>query len=278
MSAPESSPSTAATRAALALTLAGKALDPNTAGTPRGDLTLGAELLARALREAATALGAAPSGALADQLARLDDATLSRTAGSRERALTLARSLVDESDGVGESLHDAELFAARLVEVATHGRRLARAGLVWRAAKALFTLAALALALHVFWSKVHAPYRFTVSDSLMGFNAEGRLPASTSREVFFHTNETESPWVEVDLGEERALSRVTVTNRVDCCQERAVPMVVSVRGEAGAARDVARKAEAFDTWEATFASTRARYVRLTVPRRTFLHLRNVEVR
>lgn len=278
MSASESSPSTAATRAALALTLAGKALDPNTAGTPRGDLTLGAELLARALREAATALGADPSGALSDQLSRLDDATLSRTAGSRERALTLARSLVEQGDGAGESLHDAELFAAKLVEVATHGRRLARAGFAWRVAKALFTLAALALALGLFWSKVHSPHRFTVSDSLMGFNAEGTLPASTSREVFFHTNEAESPWVEVDLGEVRAISRVTVTNRVDCCQERAVPMVVSVRGETGAARDVARKTEPFDTWEATFATTRARYVRLTVPRRTFLHLRNVEVR
>lgn len=278
MSAPERSPNTSAARAALALTLAGKALDPNTAGTPRGDLTLGGELLARALREAAIALGADPSASLETQLAHLDDATLSRTAGGRDRALSLARLVIEASEGRGESLHDAELFAAKLVEVATHGRRLARAGVVWVIAKTVFTLAALAIALSVFWSKVHSPYRFTVSESLSGYNAEGTLPASTSKEIFFHSIDTDSPWIEVDLGKERSISRVVVTNRFDCCRERAVPLVVTVRGATGPSREVARQTAEFDEWDARFASTRARYVRLTVPRRTILHLRNIEVR
>ncbi len=71
--------------------------------------------------------------------------------------------------------------------------------------------------------------RFVASSTTWGYEQRGMLTDQGAYGLLFHTTLEKDPWVEVDLGEERAISRVTVTNRVDCCQERAVPMVVSVR-------------------------------------------------
>lgn len=267
-----------AARAALALSLAGRALDPNTEASRHGDTALGGALLAQALRHAALALGAAERESLAETVGSLDDATLTRVAGSRERALSLTETVFAAArGGDATDLDDAELFASKLVELATNGRRLGRAAIVWRLAQGVALAASLTAAFTVFWRAEHAPYTFTTSSALSGYAAAGTLPVTTSRDVFFHTNDEERPWLQIDLGEERAVSRVVVTNRFDCCRERATPLVIEVRGATGGFREVARNAAEFDDWDATFAATRARYVRLTVPRRTVLHLRNVEI-
>jgi hypothetical protein len=95
---------------------------------------------------------------------------------------------------------------------------------------------------------------------------------ATDTDIFFHTLEDDSPWVEIDLGEPTRISEVTVRNRTDCCTDRALPLVVEVASEPGAWKEVARRTESFGTWEPTFKPVRARYVRLRVPRKTFLHL------
>ena len=58
----------------------------------------------------------------------------------------------------------------------------------------------------------------------------GTVPASASRDFFFHTNEEDSPWVEIELpgGRGGRLSGVKVVNRPNCCQARAVPLVLEV--------------------------------------------------
>ena len=44
----------------------------------------------------------------------------------------------------------------------------------------------------------------------------------------FHTENAPNQWVMIDLGSTKNISRVVVYNRVDCCQERAIPLRLEV--------------------------------------------------
>jgi hypothetical protein len=94
---------------------------------------------------------------------------------------------------------------------------------------------------------------------------------------FFHTKLQESPSIEFDLGEAKAISMVVVENRTDCCRDRAIPLIVEVSENPGEWREVKRRTNDFETWRGRFPSTRARWVRLRVPRATFLHLARVKI-
>jgi hypothetical protein len=95
--------------------------------------------------------------------------------------------------------------------------------------------------------------------------------------IFFHTREEDSPWVEIDLGSPQSIARVSVSNREDCCGERAVPLVVEVGDDQKQWKQVARAQDQFRDWEASFDAVKARYVRLRVDRRSTLHLVRVSV-
>jgi hypothetical protein len=96
--------------------------------------------------------------------------------------------------------------------------------------------------------------------------------------MFFHTNEENSPWVEIDLGSSQTFARIEIVNREDCCLERAVPLVVEVGDDQSHFHEVARHLESFRDWETTITPVKARYVRLRVDRRSVLHLVRVTVR
>ena len=119
-------------------------------------------------------------------------------------------------------------------------------------------------------------HRFRASSGAWGFPATGTVGDHGDRGLFFHTAEEESPWVEIDLGEVREIDRVMVENRDDLAADRAVPLVVELGDPARHYHEVARRIEVFDHWTATFPKQQARYVRLIVPRKTLLHLKNVQ--
>jgi hypothetical protein len=102
--------------------------------------------------------------------------------------------------------------------------------------------------------------------------------ASAHTDIFFHTVEEDQPWVEFDLGSPMSFSVVEVTNRSDCCPDRAIPLVVEVSNDRNTWREVARRKETFSEWRAKFSPQKARYVRLRALRRTLLHLEKVAVR
>jgi hypothetical protein len=95
--------------------------------------------------------------------------------------------------------------------------------------------------------------------------------------VFFHTNEEENPWIEYDLGAKVQFSSLTIYNRSGAVEDRAVPMVVEISDDGRSYKDVAKRTKVFDVWEPSFKPVRARYVRLRVARRTFLHLDGVQI-
>jgi hypothetical protein len=82
----------------------------------------------------------------------------------------------------------------------------------------------------------------------------------------------------IDLGEVKTLHRVDVYNRIDCCQERSVPLVLQVSTDGKDYRTVSRMPRKFDLWSVPMPSrTTGRFVRLLHEEANFSHLSEVEV-
>ena len=107
---------------------------------------------------------------------------------------------------------------------------------------------------------------------------EIRTCGGARTDIFFHTQDDPSPWVEFDLGNPTRISEVYVKNRSDAVPDRAVPLVIEVSDDANTWRSVARRDDTFRTWTASFAPLTTRYVRLRVDRRVYFHLDRVEIR
>jgi len=94
---------------------------------------------------------------------------------------------------------------------------------------------------------------------------------------FFHTQEEEHAWVEIDLGAKRRFSAVKLVNREDCCAERAAPLAVEISLDHVKWHEVARRNEVFNTWTQEFAPQSARWVRVIQLRKSVLHLHQFAV-
>lgn len=119
-------------------------------------------------------------------------------------------------------------------------------------------------------------HHFRASSGAWGFPAEGIVGDHGDRGLFFHTAEEENPWVEIDLGSVKEIERVRVENRDDVGADRCLPLVVELGDRDRHFHEVARRGAAFDRWTASFPKQQARYVRLSVPRKTLFHLKNVQ--
>lgn len=102
-------------------------------------------------------------------------------------------------------------------------------------------------------------------------------PKDPSNPFFFHTKEMDNPWLDIDLGRKKKISVVQVQNRRDCCFERALPLEILISVDGRTWKTVSRRRGTFTYWEAEFSTVLARYVRLTTPRRTMLHLAAVSI-
>lgn len=102
-----------------------------------------------------------------------------------------------------------------------------------------------------------------------------KCPESPS--FFFHTNDENQPWIEMDLGTIQRISSVKVDNREDCCSERAVPLLLEVSSDGKQWKQLARKNDVFTTWTAEFASVEARWVRLRLAKKGMLHLAGINI-
>lgn len=96
-------------------------------------------------------------------------------------------------------------------------------------------------------------------------------------DILFHTRLEQDPWFEYDFGTPVAFSALTVLNRSDCCQDRAVPLIAEVSNDDQSFKEIARHDAAFDVWKPKFATQHARYLRLRVARDSILHLEAVKV-
>jgi hypothetical protein len=118
---------------------------------------------------------------------------------------------------------------------------------------------------------------FQASSAYEKFPQSGTVTGDMSAPFFFHTQEEENPWMEIDLGTAQDVKEVEILNRPDCCADRAIPLVVEVGVDRAAFKEVARRTEAFTTWKAEFPTEKARFVRIKSPRKTFLHVQFIRV-
>ncbi len=120
-----------------------------------------------------------------------------------------------------------------------------------------------------------APWR--ASSAAAPFGAlTGNVPIDTRAQYFFHTTLETDPWLSIEL-KDSAVSRVDVENRDDCCETRAIPLVVETSEDGTHWTEVARQSRQFKTWSAHFARRSAHWIRLRATRRTSLHLKGVKV-
>lgn len=107
-----------------------------------------------------------------------------------------------------------------------------------------------------------------------------RSPAQKCAEspnFFFHTQEQNQPWIQIDLGGVQRFKSVKVVNRQDCCSDRAIPLVLEVSSDGQKWQQIARKNELFTTWHPEFSPVEGRWVRLRIPKKGILHLVSVGV-
>ena len=98
-----------------------------------------------------------------------------------------------------------------------------------------------------------------------------------SPNYFFHTNEESDPWLEIDLQQVQRVSAAQVGNRLDCCAERIVPLVLAVSVDHEHWTEVARSTSEFKRWKTSFSPVDARWVKLYVPHQGLLHLSEVRI-
>jgi hypothetical protein len=204
---------------------------------------------------------------------------LERAAGGTEAAEAMRKTLTDDASApllevTDEDAARAGKFAAALVaELDAPRRRVERVSFQrWsRLGLAAFALllAAYGVRALVLGPNLVAGKRFRVSSAWAGCPCEG---------IFFHTEKENNPWLEYDLGAPKAIHRIEITNRAECCEERAVPLIVEMSNDRTNWTEVVRREKEFSSWTTTFPKRTARYVRFRVPRVTELHFKEVVLR
>lgn len=123
-----------------------------------------------------------------------------------------------------------------------------------------------------------AAWRTSTSESGYASSGRGFHPHEGGPNVFFQTRIEPAPWIEFDLGAPHLVESVGVQNRLDCCQDWAVPLTVELSDDGRRWREVGRRTEPFYFYTVLFPRTATRYVRLRVSRATSLQLGKVQIR
>jgi hypothetical protein len=104
------------------------------------------------------------------------------------------------------------------------------------------------------------------------------LVDGNKEELGFHTITAANQTATIDLGRPQRISRIVVYNRIDCCEERAVPLKIDISEDGKNYRTVAQRSDVFrGSWTVEFPKSLARYVRLTDLKAAAFHLNEVEV-
>jgi len=173
------------------------------------------------------------------------------------------------------------LFAAVEVEQARfdkiYRRRALHVGLVLFAAVALFMLLTIGSERQERRRDLAAGRPWKASSHLMGGCTSPAQSCTESPLFFFHTQEDERPWIVIDLGTKARFSSVRIQNRIDCCPDRGLPLVVEVSNDQKKWKQVARRNDEYDVWKPQFEPQTARWVRVRAMTKTWLHLHSIRV-
>ena len=259
----------ASKRATRALELAGRAMDP-TAGGPDREL---ARLL---FREAI--VRASGKSTWEEAIEHLEERGV---LGRDTKACAETRALLAKLDVTPalQDLDSLELPIAKLVEAALGRKSLEKAARLRR--RALLTLAgmaALSVPVFTYFRFASDSFRYRASSAHKGFPSEGYIGRIYAFGLVVHTQQQREPWIEIDLEELRAIHRITLKNRADCCHDRGLPLVVETATEDKVWVEVARRDKAFDRLDLHFPERQARWIRIRSTANTVLHFREIKVK
>jgi hypothetical protein len=206
-----------------------------------------------------------------------------RFVASTDSFIDLPNLSVPELRAATTALHD---FATHALALAERPRRRVKRVEFWRTIRVLVacTLSlgvagAVATGVTRVMAKknlaVHATWR--ASSTAFQCHPEVLECGGAQTRIFFHTMEESSPWLAYDLGRPERISSLAVTNRSDCCAERAVPLIAEASSDGVEYRPLAHTNAAFDTWRPSFPAQTVRFVRLRVLRPSILHLEKIEI-
>jgi len=123
---------------------------------------------------------------------------------------------------------------------------------------------------------LHRPV--TTSSQIPGIGTDHALLVDGNQtNLGFHTDNRPNQFVVIDLGSTKKFDKVVVTNRVDCCKERAIPVRLEVSNDGVNYTMLADRREAFDVWTAANLGAKGRYVRLRLLESNPFHLAEVEI-
>jgi hypothetical protein len=174
--------------------------------------------------------------------------------------------------------------AARAIQVRSKKKRayeLMALKRAMRIALAAVVLVVLALGVVALWPEkrnIAAGKPWSTSSKLYDCHPQKKECGGVETKMFFCTKEEASPWFQYDLGSKTSFSSMTIVNRQDGgVQARATPLIIEVSDDGKTFREVIRRTEEFSIWKPKFARQEARYVRLRVAKKSFLHLEAVRI-
>jgi hypothetical protein len=106
------------------------------------------------------------------------------------------------------------------------------------------------------------------------FTTSSRYLSLPVKDMLFHTDDETNPSVNFDFGQPVLFSHLVIEN-TENLQERAIPLIVELSLDGKTYRQIGKREQVFATWSLNFPTAEARFVRLRVPRRTWLHLKRV---
>jgi hypothetical protein len=219
-----------------------------------------------------------------EEVSAADDDLLVRAAGSPEllQAIQSALKQAQLSTPAEPSAKSALVaslagFTARLISEIEAPRRVARRERWLRAARYAVpgVLPLLALLSAAVW---FARGPNLIAGSTMKLSSQlSSCEKGSCGSASFSTREEPSPWVSYDFGKTRSLHSIVVHNRSDCCWDRALPLLVEVSDDGSRWRELVRTERPFIRFSHDL-DAKARYVRLRVARKSYLHLDQVTIR
>jgi len=180
-----------------------------------------------------------------------------------------------------DAIDAATLWLFGLVE-ARSPRQLKRTRVTRQALTAVFACAlALSMAMRVFAPKdlaLHKPVQATPA----GYEttANGAVDGEKNGRFGFHSEETDSPFLRIDLEKVFSVKTIKVFGRGDCCFDQSIPLALEVSTDGVSFRKIAERTVPFseaDPWVVDAGALVTRFVRLRVERRAYLVLGEVEV-
>jgi len=201
-------------------------------------------------------------------LATFDESELaSSSAGELERDLAALRSI---AFALGDPLENSARAARRQ-----------RAARLLRRAAVCCVLAAvlgwgLASALRRPNLALRRPVAVQSSDPIFHINPAQVVDGDRTN-LGFHTTTRDPKSVTIDLQVPRHIRRIDVYNRLDCCQDRAVPLSIEVSSDGQRFTRVAHRERRFALWKVKLSPLEVRWVRLVDEGDQAFHLSEIEV-